>query len=396
MKVEKAPLESYAGIGGWDAQIQEIKEAVELPLTHPELYEDIGIRPPKGVILYGVPETGKISLARAVANSTLATFLRVVFSPKFSISPSHLNSQVEFTSHAKTEFANPSPSNFTHTANRWVSTQVSSRVQSLTTLQILLLHTESAIQSASTLISYPVPLQYELITRLSKPQVHIHFIKHLMAEVEEKGSEDDHTQDGTVDLKGYEVFERMAYFGIASNFVIYVTKKLHEGTVTSANNVTNWVDTVWMTPLLGAYIADAYLGRYWTFVIASAIYLVFAVLGIADSFVETAKIELFYDQAPEGVKSLGTSYFTASLGIGIWKIIKQRGRGWILDNLNVSHFDYYYLFWDALSTLNLLFFLLVAKYFVYNADATESKGDFAMETSPSKPSAQASTEASNA
>ena len=47
MKVEKAPLESYADIGGLDTQIQEIKEAVELPLTHPELYEDIGIKPPK-------------------------------------------------------------------------------------------------------------------------------------------------------------------------------------------------------------------------------------------------------------------------------------------------------------------------------------------------------------
>ncbi|KAG2647764.1 hypothetical protein PVAP13_2KG111100 [Panicum virgatum] len=78
MKVEKAPLESYADIGGLDAQIQEIKEAVELPLTHPELYEDIGIRPPKGVILYGEPGTGKTLLAKAVANSTSATFLRVV------------------------------------------------------------------------------------------------------------------------------------------------------------------------------------------------------------------------------------------------------------------------------------------------------------------------------
>ncbi|VAH26027.1 unnamed protein product [Triticum turgidum subsp. durum] len=64
MKVEKAPLESYADIGGLDAQIQEIKEAVELPLTHPELYEDIGIRPPKGVILYGEPGTGKTLLAK--------------------------------------------------------------------------------------------------------------------------------------------------------------------------------------------------------------------------------------------------------------------------------------------------------------------------------------------
>ncbi|PIA45490.1 hypothetical protein AQUCO_01700783v1 [Aquilegia coerulea] len=100
------------------------------------------------------------------------------------------------------------------------------------------------------------------------------------------------TQDGTVDLKGnpvlrskrggwkacsfvvvYEVFERMAYYGISSNLVIYLTNKLHQGTVTSSNNVTNWVGTIWMTPVLGAYVADAHLGRYWTFVIASFIYL---------------------------------------------------------------------------------------------------------------------------
>ncbi|XXG61881.1 hypothetical protein AAC387_Pa05g0374 [Persea americana] len=103
---------------------------------------------------------------------------------------------------------------------------------------------------------------------------------------------DDFTQDGTVDLKGnpvlrskrggwkacsfvvvYEVFERMAYYGISSNLVLYLTKKLHQGTVKSSNNVTNWVGTVWMMPILGAYVADAHLGRYWTFVIASCIYL---------------------------------------------------------------------------------------------------------------------------
>ncbi|KAG9446876.1 hypothetical protein H6P81_013004 [Aristolochia fimbriata] len=102
----------------------------------------------------------------------------------------------------------------------------------------------------------------------------------------------DFTEDGTVDLGGnpvlrskrggwkacsfvvvYEVFERMAYYGISSNLVLYLTRRLHQGTVTSANNVTNWVGTVWLTPILGAYVADAHLGRYWTFVIASAIYL---------------------------------------------------------------------------------------------------------------------------
>ena len=78
MKVDKAPLESYADIGGLETQIQEIKEAVELPLTHPEIYEEVGIKPPKGVILYGEPGTGKTLLAKAVANETSATFLRIV------------------------------------------------------------------------------------------------------------------------------------------------------------------------------------------------------------------------------------------------------------------------------------------------------------------------------
>merc|ERR1712166_1395517 len=78
MKVDKAPLESYADIGGLENQVREMKEAVELPLTNPELYEDIGIKPPKGVILYGQPGTGKTLLAKAVANQTSATFLRIV------------------------------------------------------------------------------------------------------------------------------------------------------------------------------------------------------------------------------------------------------------------------------------------------------------------------------
>ncbi|KAJ3273244.1 ATPase of 26S proteasome regulatory subunit 4 [Terramyces sp. JEL0728] len=78
MKLEKAPTESYADIGGLEQQVQEIKEAVELPLTHPELYEEMGIKAPKGVILYGVPGTGKTLLAKAVANQTSATFLRIV------------------------------------------------------------------------------------------------------------------------------------------------------------------------------------------------------------------------------------------------------------------------------------------------------------------------------
>ncbi|KAH9309405.1 hypothetical protein KI387_037316 [Taxus chinensis] len=71
----------------------------------------------------------------------------------------------------------------------------------------------------------------------------------------------------------YEVFERMAFYGIASNLVIYLTSKLHEGTVTSSRNVTNWGGAIWITPILGAYIADTHWGRYWTFTIFSSIYI---------------------------------------------------------------------------------------------------------------------------
>ncbi|XP_023540279.1 protein NRT1/ PTR FAMILY 5.2-like [Cucurbita pepo subsp. pepo] len=112
-----------------------------------------------------------------------------------------------------------------------------------------------------------------------------------MASLQETGL-DRYTEDGTVDLHGnpvlrsktgrwkacsfivvYEVFERMAYHGISTNLILYLTKKLHQGTVASANNVTNWSGTVWIMPILGAYIADAHLGRYRTFMIASTICL---------------------------------------------------------------------------------------------------------------------------
>merc|ERR1719492_434067 len=74
MKLDKAPQESYADIGGLDQQIQEIKESVELPLTHPELYEEMGIKPPKGVILYGAPGTGK-TLLRVVGSELIQKYL---------------------------------------------------------------------------------------------------------------------------------------------------------------------------------------------------------------------------------------------------------------------------------------------------------------------------------
>jgi 26S proteasome regulatory subunit T6 len=77
MKVEKVPDSTYEMIGGLDKQIREIKEVIELPIKHPEIFESLGIAQPKGVLLYGPPGTGKTLLARAVAHHTDCTFIRV-------------------------------------------------------------------------------------------------------------------------------------------------------------------------------------------------------------------------------------------------------------------------------------------------------------------------------
>ena len=75
---DEKPEVSYSDIGGMDVQKQEIREAVELPLTHFELYKQIGIDPPRGVLMYGPPGCGKTMLAKAVAHNTTAAFIRVV------------------------------------------------------------------------------------------------------------------------------------------------------------------------------------------------------------------------------------------------------------------------------------------------------------------------------
>ena len=77
MMVEKVPDSTYDMVGGLDKQIKEIKEVIELPVKHPELFEALGIAQPKGVLLYGPPGTGKTLLARAVAHHTECTFIRV-------------------------------------------------------------------------------------------------------------------------------------------------------------------------------------------------------------------------------------------------------------------------------------------------------------------------------
>ncbi|EDS43510.1 26S protease regulatory subunit 6A [Culex quinquefasciatus] len=77
MEVDERPTEQYSDIGGLDKQIQELIEAVVLPMTHKDKFKNLGIHPPKGVLLYGPPGTGKTLLARACAAQTKSTFLKL-------------------------------------------------------------------------------------------------------------------------------------------------------------------------------------------------------------------------------------------------------------------------------------------------------------------------------
>ncbi|KAK6120291.1 hypothetical protein DH2020_045982 [Rehmannia glutinosa] len=107
------------------------------------------------------------------------------------------------------------------------------------------------------------------------------------------GEDDVYTQDGTVDFDKKpankektgswkacrfilvtECCERLAYYGMGTNLVNYLKIRLAQGNVTASNNVTNWSGTCYITPLIGAFLADSYLGRYWTIATFSTIYVI--------------------------------------------------------------------------------------------------------------------------
>jgi len=77
MQVDGSPDVSYSDIGGLEEQIREVREAVEEPLVNAEQFREVGIEPPSGVLLHGPPGTGKTMLAKAVANETDATFIKM-------------------------------------------------------------------------------------------------------------------------------------------------------------------------------------------------------------------------------------------------------------------------------------------------------------------------------
>ncbi|ESW12377.1 hypothetical protein PHAVU_008G107200 [Phaseolus vulgaris] len=111
-------------------------------------------------------------------------------------------------------------------------------------------------------------------------------------------AEDDiYTQDGTITISkkpankkktgnwkacyfilGNECCERLAYYGMSTNLVNYLQERFNQGNVTAANNVTTWSGTCYLTPLIGAFLADSYLGRYWTIASFSVIYVIGMIL----------------------------------------------------------------------------------------------------------------------
>lgn len=111
----------------------------------------------------------------------------------------------------------------------------------------------------------------------------------------------------------------------------------------------------------------------------------YVLLGVADVFNAIGLLEFFYDQSPEEMQSLGTTFFTSGIGVGnflnsflVTVVDKITGRGggksWIGKNVNDSHLDYYYAFIFVLSTLNLVVFLLASKKYVYKLESAEVEG----------------------
>ncbi|CAJ2640234.1 unnamed protein product [Trifolium pratense] len=105
--------------------------------------------------------------------------------------------------------------------------------------------------------------------------------------------EDVYSKDGTVDylgnpanrkktgtwkacpfILGNECCERLAYYGMSTNLVLYFKERLHQHSATASKNVSNWSGTCYITPLIGAFVADSYLGRYWTIASFSIIYVI--------------------------------------------------------------------------------------------------------------------------
>lgn len=115
----------------------------------------------------------------------------------------------------------------------------------------------------------------------------------------------------------------------------------------------------------------------------------FVLMGLADAFLVVGKIEFFYDQAPESMKSLGTALSLTAYGVGnilssfvlsaVTHVTKERGSPWVTNNLNASHLDYYYAFLTLLAVANYGVFAVLAVRYKYRAESTETIDVVAMD-----------------
>ncbi|KAL9245954.1 hypothetical protein vseg_019547 [Gypsophila vaccaria] len=111
-------------------------------------------------------------------------------------------------------------------------------------------------------------------------------------------------------ILGNECCERLAYYSIAKNLVNYLTTKLHEGNVSAARNVNAWAGTCYLTPLIGAYLADAYWGRYWTIAVFSGLYFMgMCTLSISALFPALKPAECVGSICPEATPAQNAIFF---------------------------------------------------------------------------------------
>ncbi|CAN6285754.1 unnamed protein product [Urochloa humidicola] len=120
----------------------------------------------------------------------------------------------------------------------------------------------------------------------------------------------------------------------------------------------------------------------------------FMLFGLADAFLVVGKIEFFYDQAPESMKSLGTAMSLTAYGIGnilssfllstVTRITSDRGNAWVKNNLNASNLDYYYAFLTVLGGINFVAFLALSAMYRYKAESTTTIDNMGLEAEKAK------------
>ncbi|VAI48301.1 unnamed protein product [Triticum turgidum subsp. durum] len=155
----------------------------------------------------------------------------------------------------------------------------------------------------------------------------------------------------------FECLESTAFNGISTNLVVYLETVLHGSNLASASNVATWFGTSYLTPVFGAIIADSFWGNYNTILVSLVVYLL---------------LEFFFGEAPDTMKSMCTSLALLTIALGsymssfIYAIVEAftatgDSPGWISDDLNKGHLDYFFWAMAAMCTLNFVVYSGIVK-----------------------------------